>query len=282
MTPRGLDDEVAAVTFDHDDESVVVIVGSGAGGGTLANELCQRGVNVVLLEAGRRFKTTDFVNDEATMFEMLSWLDKRYTAGDTPLTTEWPTLPTWICKTVGGSSVHWAGHALRFRPHEFKPRTTYGAIAGANLIDWPISFEEMLPYYERAEDKMGVSGRGGRPALPGNNNYRVFARGAERVGYRDYDVSHMAINSVPHGGRNACDQIGFCMQGCKSGAKWSSLYAEIPAGEATGRLEVRAECMALQIEHNARGRVSGVLYADKAGGHHVQKARAVCVAGNSI
>ena len=277
-----LDEAIAAVTFDHDDASVVVVVGSGAGGGTLANELCQKGIDVVLLEAGPRLRTTDFENDEAVMFERLSWMDKRITAGDSTLARDWPGLPTWICKTTGGSTAHWAGQSIRFREHEFKPRTAYGAIAGANLIDWPISLDEMSPYYERAEDKMGVSGRGGRPMLPANNNFKVVALGAKNMGYADYDVSHMAINSVPYDGRNACDQIGFCMQGCRSEAKWSTLYTEIPKAEATGRCELRHSSMALKIEHNEACRATGVLYADPAGDHRLQKARAVCIAGNAI
>ena len=213
---------------------------------------------------------------------MFTWKDERIVTGESQVARENPTFPTWVCKAVGGSTVHWAGQSLRLRDHEFRPRTTYGAIAGASLIDWPIDLDEMAPFYERAEDKMGVSGRGGRPALPGNNNYRVFALGAKRLGYRDYDVSHMAINSAPYDGRNACDQIGFCMQGCASGAKWSTLYTEIPKAEATGRCEVRPSSMVLQILLDASGKVSGVLYADDQGVQHLQKARAVCVAGNSI
>ena len=277
-----LDEAVAAVTFGHDDDSVVVVIGSGAGGGTLANELCQKGIDVVLLESGPRLKSADFENDEVEMFARLTWFDRRITAGESTLARDWPSLPTWICKTTGGSTVHWAGQSLRFREHEFKPRTTYGALDGANLIDWPISLDEVLPYYERAEDKMGVSGRGGRPLLPPNNNFKVVALGAKRMGYTDYDVSHMAINSVPYDGRNACDQIGFCMQGCKSEAKWSTLYTEIPRAEATGRCEVRHSSMALKIEHNEAGRATGVLYADPQGDDQLQKARAVCAAGNSI
>ena len=282
MSALDHDDDVSAATFDSDDDRVVVIVGSGAGGGTLANELARKGIDVVVLEAGPRFKLADFRNDERAAFDMFTWKDKRIVTGESRLARAYPEFPTWICKTVGGSTVHWAGQSLRFRAHEFEPRTTYGAIDGASLIDWPLGLDEMAPFYARAEDKMGVSGRGGRAALPGNNNYKVFALGAKRMGYRDYGVSHMAINSAPYEGRNACDQIGFCMQGCASGAKWSTLYTEIPKAEATGRCEIRPRSMVLQILHDPRGRVSGVLYADGEDGQHVQKARAVCLAGNAI
>ncbi len=276
------EDELASVTFEHDNDGVVVIVGSGAGGGTLANELCQKGVDVVVLEAGPRFKLADFVNDEAAADAMFTWQDRRIITGDSELARTWSDRPTHVCKTVGGSTVHWQAQTIRFRAEEFRPRTTYGAIDGASLIDWPLALDDLLPYYARAEENMGVSGRGGRPFLPPSNGYKVFALGAKRMGYRDFGMTHVAINSVPFDGRNACDQIGFCAQGCASGAKWSTLYADIPKAEATGRCEVRAGCMALRIEHDARGAVSGVLYADQTGAQHLQKARAVCVAGNSI
>ena len=276
------EDEVASVTFEHDDAGVVVIVGSGAGGGTLANELTRSGVDVVVLEAGPRYRLADFRNDEAAADAMFTWRDRRIITGDSRLARTFPERPTHICKTVGGSTVHWQAQALRFRAHEFRPRTTYGAIDGTSLIDWPFTLDDLLPYYARAEENMGVSGRGGRPFLPATNGYKVFALGAKRLGYRDFGVTHVGINSVPFDGRNACDQIGFCAQGCVSGAKWSTLYADIPKAEATGRCEVRANCMALRIEHDARGRASGVLYADTGGAQALQKARAVCVAGNSI
>ncbi len=276
------DDQVASVTFENDDDRVVVIVGSGAGGGTLANELCQKGIDVVILEAGPRFTLADFRNDEATADAMFTWKDRRIVSGNSRIARTWPEQPTHVCKTVGGSTVHWQARTLRLLAREFRPRTTYGAIEGASLIDWPIGLEDLLPYYERAERNMGVSGRGGRPFHPASNGAKVFALGARRLGYRDFGPTHMAINPAPYDGRNACDQIGFCAQGCASGAKWSTLYADIPKAEASGRCEVRANCMALQIHHDARGRASGVLYADRAGAQHVQKARAVCVAGNSI
>jgi choline dehydrogenase-like flavoprotein len=106
--------------------------------------------------------------------------------------------------------------------------------------------------------------------------------GADKLGYKVCHTGRMAINSQPRDGRGSCMQIGFCFQGCKSGAKWSTLYAEIPEGEDTGKLEVRPNSQVLKIEHDANGKVTGVVYADKDGNQHLQKARAVCVAGNSI
>lgn len=268
--------------FDLNDDGVVVIIGSGAGGGTLANELAQKGIKVVCLEAGGRHLPQDYQNDEWGSFGQISWLDARTTSGDWRVAKDFPGLPAWIVKAVGGSTVHWAGASLRFQEHEFKARTTYGNVTGANLLDWPISLAELEPYYDKAEKKMGVTRTNGIPGLPGNNNYKVLEAGAKNLGYQKVHTGRMAINSEPRDGRAGCQQVGFCFQGCKFGAKWSSAYTEIPKGEATGNLEVRDQAHVLKIEHDASGKVSGVLYADKDGNQHLQKARIVCVAGNSI
>ncbi len=269
-------------TFSKNDDSVVVIVGSGAGGGTLGAELAMKGVKTVILEAGGRHETDDFQNDEWGSFGQISWLDKRTTSGSWRVAKDFSGLPAWIVKAVGGSTVHWAGASLRFQDHEWKAATTYGNVPGANLLDWPIDPAEMDPWYTKAEDRMGVTRTNGIPGLPGNNNYKVLEAGAKKLGYKEVHTGRMAINSEPRDDRSACMQIGFCFQGCKSGAKWSTLVAEIPKGEATGKLEVRPNCQVLQIQHNDQGKVTGVLYADKDGNQHVQLARVVCVAGNSI
>ena len=269
-------------SFDLNDDSVVVIVGSGAGGGTLGNELAQKGVKVVILEAGGRHEIQDFVNDEWASFTQLAWTDMRTTSGTWRVAKDFPNLPAWIVKAVGGSTTHWAGASLRFDEHEFKARTTYGNVAGASLLDWPITLADMTPYYAKAEDKMGVTGTNNIPRLPGNNNYLVLEAGAKKLGYKQVHTGNMAINSEPRDGRASCQQIGFCFQGCKSGAKWSTLYTEIPKGEATGKLEVRPSSMVLRIEHDAAGKVSGVVYVDGTGKQQRQMARVVAVAGNSI
>ena len=261
---------------------MVVIVGSGAGGGTLGNELAQKGIKVVMLEAGKHESIDTFQNDEWGSFLQISWLDKRTTSGSWRVARDFAGLPAWICKTVGGTTTHWAGASLRIQEHEFKARTTYGDIPGANLLDWPVTLAELEPYYAKAEDKMGVTRTNGIPGLPGNNNFKVFYTGAKRLGYKEVNTGHMAINSQPRADRPSCQQIGFCFQGCKSSAKWSTLYTEIPAALETGNLELRAECTALQVQHDDAGKVTGVLYADKDGKQQVQKARLVCVAGNTI
>ena len=178
--------------------------------------------------------------------------------------------------------MHWAAECPRLEPYEFKALSTYGPIEGASLADWPISFDEIKPYYVRAEMKMGITGRNGIPLHPGSNLYKLMALGAKRVGYRDFDTNSTAINSIPRDGRNACDQIGFCMQGCMSGAKWSTFNTELPQAEATGHCEIRTHCMVVRIEHDESGNVRNVIYVDQNGQMQWQKCRLLCVAGNAI
>jgi len=271
-----------ATTFDLSDDNVVVIIGTGAGGGVLANELAQKGVSVVALEAGGRHYPDDFINDEWESFGQLAWTDPRTTSGDWRVSKDFSGLPAWIVKSVGGTTQHWAGASLRFQDHEWKARTVYGDIDGATLLDWPIDAAEMDPWYTKAEDKLEVTRTGDRPGLPGNNNYLVFEKGARALGYKDVHTGRMAINSDENRDRLMCQQTGFCFQGCKWGSKWSAGYVDIPEGERTGNLEVRTHAHVARILHDNTGKVTGVEYFDQDGNLQMQKARVICVAGNSF
>ena len=268
--------------FDMNDDGVVVVIGSGAGGGTLANELCQKGVKVVLLEAGKHYDIGDFTNDEwervrpALLARHADHL--RHLAGSEGLSQP----------ARRGSARRWGAPPPTGQARASASRSTSSRSGpctatsrARTLLDWPLSLADLGPYYDKAEDKMGVTRTNGIPGLPGNNNFKVMWNGARRLGYKDVHTGRMAINSRPRDGRAACLQLGFCFQGCKTGAKWSTLYAEIPKAEATGNLDLRPESQALTISHNDQGLVDGVVYADADGNHHRQAARVVCVAGNS-
>lgn len=267
--------------IDHDAEAVV-IVGSGAGGGTLAYELTQRGIPCVVLEAGPFLGPEDYENDEWAAFNQMAWLDQRTTSGGYRITRDFPNLPAWIVKAVGGTTTHWSGATPRFHEHEFKARTYYGDVDGANLLDWPITLADLAPYYDKAEKAIGSTHRHGRPALPANNNYKVLANGAERVGYQFYATGPYGTNAEPYDGRPASIQDGFNFQGDKSTAKWSTAVREIPRALATGKCDLRALSHVVQVTHDAKGRADGVLYLDAEGNLHRQAAKIVCVAGNSI
>src|SRR4051812_25241647 len=135
---------------DHDEE-VVVIVGSGAGGGTVAHELATRGIACVVLEAGPYLTPEDYVNDEWAAFNQMAWLDNRTASGPFRVARDFANLPAWIVKAVGGTTTHWAGATPRFRDYEFKSRTYYGGVEQANLLDWPITLADLAPYYDQAE-----------------------------------------------------------------------------------------------------------------------------------
>ena len=263
--------------FDQN-EPVVVVIGSGAGGGTVAYELAREGVDVVCLEAGSRLSMADIRNNEAEMFGKMTWLDPRTASGGV-LPEQFPA---WICKTVGGTTMHWAACAFRFQPHEWKPTSAYGDIDGADLIDWPVDAETMAPWYSRAEAHIGIAGRGDMPALPGTSNYKVMEYGARKIGYTKVSTATMAINSKPFDGRPGCQQLGFCTSGCAVGAKWSTMYTSIPRAEATGHFELRHRAMAVRIEHDDSGNTSAVVYRDADGNLQRQAARIVCLAANSI
>ena len=119
----------------------------------------------------------------------------RTTSGTWRVHKDFPNLPAWIVKSVGGSTVHWAGASLRFQEHEFKTRTTYGDVPGANLLDWPITSRKWSRTTRKAEDKMGVTRTNNIPGLPGNNNFKVLEAGAKKVGYKEVHTGRMAINS---------------------------------------------------------------------------------------
>jgi choline dehydrogenase-like flavoprotein len=268
--------------IDLKDDIPVVIIGSGAGGGTLAHELARRGIKVVLLEAGKRQSTETFSQIPGEAFAQLAWLDARTQSGTWGVARDFPTLPVWHCKTVGGTTVHWTASTPRLQPHELRAKTTYGSLAGTSLIDWPLPYDELLRYYELAERRLNVTRRNGVPGLPASNNFKVMYAGAKKLGYKQVHTGHMAINSRAADGRGFCIQQGFCVQGCKMGAKWSTLYTEIPRAEATGNLDLRVESTATRIEHGTDGRVTAVVYRDAQGREQRQKARIVCVAGNAI
>src|SRR5215510_9747339 len=268
--------------FELSDDGVVVIVGSGAGGGTLAHELTRRGIKVVLLEAGKRQTLASFSQDPGVAFGQLTWLDPRTTSGDWSVFKDFPTLPSWTAKTLGGTTVHWTAATPRHQPWELTARTTYGAIAGTSLIDWPIPFAELKNWYQVAERRLCVTRRAGNPGMPASNNFKVMYAGAKKLGYKRVHTNYLAINTRAQDERAPCIQQGFCVQGCKIGAKWSTLYTEIPRAEATGNLDLRTESTATRIEHGADGRVTAVVYRDAQGREQKQRARLVCIAGNAI
>ena len=264
-------------SYDLNDNSVVVIIGSGAGGGTVGSELVKRGIKVVCLEAGPRLGLNDIVNNESEMFGKLSWLDRRIGEGYAP-----DGFPVWSVKGVGGTTTHWTACCPRLQDFEFKSLSTYGQLEDCNLADWPVTLEEMSPWYEQAEFMMGVTGTNGIERLPGSANFKVMEAAARSIGYEDIDTYNMAINSAPRDGRPACLQLGFCNSGCAINAKWTTLFTHIPQAEQTAFYDLRPESMVTRIVTDDNGKATAVRYVDRAGVEHEQQARVVCVAANVV
>jgi len=264
-----------ATRFDKNDASVVVVIGSGAGGATVSRSLAQAGIDVVCLEAGGHMGR--IVTDNAAMFPRLTWLDRRIGSGELP-----PDFPVWSGKNVGGTTLHWTASVPRIPDQEFTPTRYFGGLENCTAIDWPVPLEEMQHYYDLAEKDMGVSGTNGWPRLPASNNYLVMEAGARKIGLSKVHRGNMAINSVARGGRPACIQLGFCVSGCAIDAKWTAANTPLVQALATDHFELRPQSFVLRVEHDAQGRADSVVYVDADGALQRQKARAVCMAANSI
>ena len=264
------------------EEAAIVVVGSGAAGGTLADRLTAAGRRVVLLEAGSHIAPADWHQEDLAAYAQLSWLDPRVASGSYLAAQVAPSMPAWIVKALGGSTLHWNGLAYRAQADELRPRTHYGEVEGASLIDWPLEYGELLPYYEEAERRMGVTGTHGIAPHPPSSLYKVVHEAARRCGYSRITNHHIAINSSARDERPGCLQMGFCNQGCKINAKWSTLAAELPRAQATGRLDLRTGCQATRIDVDRQGRASAVIYRDAQGVEQRQRVSWLFLACNSI
>jgi choline dehydrogenase-like flavoprotein len=270
-----------------------VVVGSGAAGGIIAKELSTKGYSVVVMEQGPRISPARFEHDE---FKVVFQNGMTNTA---PVT--WRETPAETAKVgngqllyarlVGGSSVHMTANFWRFRPIDFHEASKLGPIAGTAFADWPITYEELEPYYTKVDWEIGVSGEPGfgdpprsrpypMPPLPVKSSGVLFERAARKLGYHPF-AAPMAILSRPFNGRMACQHCGFCMGfGCEYGAKSSSLAAIIPVAERTGRCEIRPHSQVRKVELDAKGRATGVIYFDAEKREQFQKARAVVICAN--
>lgn len=258
------------------------IVGVGSAGGVLTQRLARAGFRVVGLEAGPFWDTEkDWVSDERGSHE-LYWNDLRITGGTHPLALG----ANNSGKGVGGGSVHWAAFAPRFHPSDFRVYTEDGVGA-----DWPISYWDLKPYYELLEREIPVAGPAWFPwGDPHGHPYGphplggvgdVLVRGCTKLGIRSVAGGPVAILSASHGDRPHCIYRGFCLQGCKVGAKASTLITHVPDAITQGA-EIRAYSMASRISLREDGRVDGVVYLDREGKEHFQRARAVIVSGYAI
>jgi gluconate 2-dehydrogenase alpha chain len=287
----------------------VVIVGVGAVGGIIAAELGKAGMKVVGLERGPRLKTMDFnPHDELRYFQRM---DLRPSPTRQPMT--WRSdahsranpLPILnYGNQAGGGTVHYGALSWRFHEDDFRARSytieKYGAAAipsDSSLIDWPVSYADLEPFYDRAEYDLGVSGKAGNlqgkkidggnvfeaprqreyplPALTPDQSGVIFEAGARKLGYHPFS-SPRAILSQPHQGRPGCTYCGFCQSfGCHVGAKSSILVTKLPEADATGNFELVTGAMCYRVNSDNSGRVTGVAYYGADGSDNTVEAEIV-------
>jgi len=290
----------------------VVIVGMGAAGGILAAELGKAGMKVIGLERGPRLATADFsALDELRYFQRQ---DLRPNAKRQPVTwrpnAKARANPLPILNygnQAGGGTVHYGAISWRFHEDDFRSRSQtidrYGASAipkDSSLIDWPLTYADLEPFYDRAEYELGVSGKAGNlqgrkieggnpfeaprrreyplPPLMADQSGVIFAAGARKLGYHPFS-SPRAILSQTYQGRPGCTYCGFCQAfGCHIGAKSSILVTKLPEADATGNFKLLTGTMCYRVKSDNSGRVTGVSYWGSDGSDNTIEAELVILA----
>jgi choline dehydrogenase-like flavoprotein len=268
--------------FSPGEEVDFCIVGVGSAGGVLLQRLARAGFRVVGFDAGPFWDIErDWVSDEAGSYN-LYWNELRITGGEDPITLG----ANNSGRGVGGGSVHWAGFTPRFHPSDFRVYSEDGVGA-----DWPISYDDLKPYYELLEKEIPVAGPAYYPwGDPHGYTYGphplggvgdILVQGCTRLGIPVVAGGPVAITSGSHADRPHCIYRGFCIQGCKVGAKQSTLVSHVPDAIRHGA-EIRDNCMVARINMGKDGLVAGVTYFDPDGNEREQKARVVIVSGYAI
>jgi choline dehydrogenase-like flavoprotein len=270
------------------DEVDFCIVGAGAGGSVLGAKLAEAGFSTVLLEAGDHWDpTTDFISDERAGHK-LYWTDERIVGGEHPVELG----SNNSGRGVGGSTVHYSMIALRAHPEDFQRRSLDGSVPGADLADWPLTFDDLEPYYEEVEEGLQIAGPTFYPWGRRRRRYpqrehqlnacaNVLVRGCMNLGI-PVAPCPIATLSAPHRDRPPCVYRGLCNYGCTTNAKSSTLVTYIPRAITAGA-EVRPRSMAAQVTHDRQGRIDGVLYFRPGERDaHRQRAKHVVLAGYAI
>ncbi len=263
-----------------------IVVGSGPGGGAVARSLAARGKHVLLVERARPASNRQLRGDHLHGKRNAVYAPSAGPGPGHPRVLESDGFETIVDGTgdaalyglnamlFGGGTRIWQGMAWRFLPEDFAMASTYGNPEGASLADWPVGYDEMEPYYSRAEWELGVAGEEGglttrtrrsagypMPAMGSEPAREVLAAAAERLGWR-WGPIPLAINSVPHDGRAACVRCPQCVgHACPVDAKNGAHNTFVPRAVATGRCELLLDAQALHVT-DGRGSASVRIVAD--------------------
>ena len=290
------------IKYSPSTEVDFLVIGSGAGGAVMAKQLSVAGFSVVVLEQGpwgaygheQDFNKDELLNrhPDAADAMMSDPKKQRNTFRRNASEKAVPGNHTYGC-VVGGGTVTYGGSSWRHLPWEFNEASRFGTIAGTGVADWPISYEELEPYYTQAEWELGISGERvdtpfmapmSKPyplkALPLKSSGALFKVAASKLGLTVVP-NVAAIITEPYNGRAACIQCGMCSGfGCQVKARSSSAVALLPIAEKTNRCEIRANSYVREISVNDAGKVTGAVYFDEQQREQFQKAKVVVLSAN--
>lgn len=284
----------------------VCVIGSGAGAGPVIYELSKAGYKVLVLEKGPWIKTEDFTKDEMTVTRRDAY---EPLAQDEPQVIERPTSSGFKAKSsaeggtnfqngscVGGSSNFMSAYFHRLKPKDFRLLSEYGPVKGANVVDWPISYDEMEPFYAKVEQVVGVSGKVVQhdhleprstpdypfPPLVSNGVADWYVEAGKTLGYTIVPAAR-GIISQPHNKRNACYHSNYCgSYGCFSNGKGSSRAALIPDAVDSGNCEILPNSKVFKLETNDQDEIVKAHYYNETGVAMVAEAKLFVVACQAI
>jgi choline dehydrogenase-like flavoprotein len=281
------------------ERSDVCIIGAGASGAAAAKVLTERGMKVVALERGPWRKKETFGGDElANVNRYNLWPDPllnprthRTSAGEKAAVDLFCPVP----QMVGGGTVHWQGWLPRFAENDFRLRTIVGDLPGTSLADWPITYDDLEPYYTKVEWAFGVSGQAGAnkfegprskgypcPPMPMSRYAEKFHRGCGALGWNSFPTPQAAL-SQPYNGRPATVVSAFAQQhGDPTGTRSSALNVFVPDALATGRYDLRPDSYVRELVVDERGRVRSAVYEDADGVVHEQEADVFVLACGAV
>lgn len=305
--PAGRDGQAPA-PFSGNLDYDVIIVGAGAGGGVAAGVLAEAGRHVLLLERGVQRDYADSGHRDHLRNHRLA-LYGHNTGPDldgNPRVLVGPDGAERVLRphengyqnlaaAVGSGTLVYGAQAWRFHRADFKMASLYGIPEGSSLVDWPIGYDDLAPWYERAEWEIGVSGDGAAhsheglrardypmPPLPDSPARAVLKRGADALGIT-ITRPPLAINSQPRHGRDGCVGCGTCVGfPCPSDAKNGTQNTMIARARATGRCHLVTGAMVLRVETDGAGKATGVRFSDSSGVERSVRAKAVVLAGGAI
>lgn len=276
-----------------------VIIGAGASGAAAAKVLTERGLQVVALERGPWRTKESFGGDElANVNRYNLWPDPILNPRTVRDQGEEEATVDLFCpvpQMVGGGTVHWQGWLPRFTPNDFRLRSVAGEVPGTSLVDWPISYEDLEPYYTKVEWAFGVSGHAGAnrfegprskgypcPPMPMSRYAEKFHTGCAALGWNSFPTPQAAL-SQPFNGRPATVLSAFAQQhGDPSGTRSSALNVFIPDAVATGRYDLRADSYVRELRVDERGRIASAVYEDADGTVHEQEADVFVLACGAV